>query len=134
MSNPTDARTVALEFHRLVFGKVINGKVAQTVVQAKRLLDEGYDVEDILLLVEYIVRYTSVNMYSLGYVSAVIRDLLPKAKVKQEYEKQLKLQEEMAEKARELEVQNDAERNRSKARDFGIQSRGRKKHNFDLLN
>lgn len=133
MSTPTDARTIALEFCKQAFDKPTKSQIARTVIQAKQILSEGYSVDDTLLTLDYALNVKRVNMYSLGYLKVTMGDLLPQAVAHRDKEKAKKEQQALIEAQRNAEEVNDAERNRTKARGYGVQSGFGKKHSFDML-
>ena len=140
-TNGTHAKEIALHYLNATDQRATPSIMVKTVSQAKSILSAGYTKEEIIRVIDAIVE-KGVVMYSIGYVSACINDVLREIKVKEDAEKakaQAKIEaERMATTALEKrnEVTTDVEsteRNRSKAGRFGVQSRFGKKHNFDMF-
>jgi hypothetical protein len=137
-ANGTDAKDVALYFMRATgVERVTPAIIAKTIAQVKNILKSGYTKEEIIAVIDYVVE-KGVRMYSIGYVSHAINDVLEEIEEKklQEEAKNVaaKLEEEQARKR--SEVKNDGEttaRNQDKARRLGVQSGKREKFNFDLF-
>lgn len=136
--NGTDAKDIALYFLKETgVERATPAIIGKTIKQAKHLLSQGYEKEEILSVIDHIVA-KGVHMYSIGYVSHAINEVLKEiegARIKEEAKSVTKQLEEQQLKARN-EVKSDgnsAERNRNKARGFGIQSRFGEKFNFDLF-
>lgn len=134
--NGTDAKDIALHFLRATgVERATPAIIARTIRTAKSILASGYSKQEILSVIDYIVDVKKIHMYSIGYVSTVINDVL---KELSEKEATKKVREEI--KQQRLDVGNEVtddngstERNRDKARGLGIQSRFGKKHNFDMF-
>ena len=127
------ARDIALKFCNEVVGTCTKQQIAKAVIQAKQILNEGYVVDDVLLVIDYVHNETKTNMYSLGYVKAVIKDVLPIAQAHKDKQKAKEEQEKLIKELREKEGLNDPERNRAKAERYRVFARFGEKHSFDLL-
>lgn len=137
--NGTDAKDIALHFVAMTSGRAAPTIMAKTINQAKALLSSGYTREEILKTIDYIIVKKKINMYSLGYVSSAINDVLKELdKIELELvAKKLKQQiiTSFAEgEQKEVDANGDsAQRNRDKSTRFGLQSGERTKSYFDLL-
>jgi hypothetical protein len=133
--NGTHAKEVAVHFIDKTTERATPAVYAKVTRMAKTILASGYSKDEVIKVIDYIIDVKGVRMYSLGYVNTCINEML------QEIE-----QEELKEKVRKMryaqldvqrsEVNNDGEsreRNRDKARRFGIQSGFGKKHNLDMF-
>lgn len=132
--NGTLAKDIALYFLDMTTdGRYTPTVVAKTVIQAKSLLESGYTKEEVIQVIDELIRQGKV-MYSLGYVSASIGSVLADIKRKIPNpvveEEQEKLRLLSLEKLNEVQLDAEStERNRSKARRFGIQ-RGKREERF----
>lgn len=136
--NGTDAKDIALHFLRETgVERVTPAIIAKTISQAKNILKAGYTKEEIISVIDHVIN-RGVTMYSIGYVSHAINDVLRDIE-----EKELKakaklvaqqLQEEQAKSRSEVTSDGEsATRNQDKARRFGVQSRVGKKFDFDMF-
>ena len=137
-ANGTIAKDVALYFLDMTTDRYTSSIVAKTINQAKQLLEAGYTKEEIISVIDYITTKTSVKMYSLGYVNHCINEVLNKineenkAKQIREIIEQGKL--EQATTIDRGDIDNEStKRNREKVSRLNIQSRQRKKFDFDML-
>lgn len=131
----TIAKEIALYFTDLCKIEQTPSNMSRTVRQAKTLLSKEYSKEDILTVINYIVNNKNTKIYSFGYISVVIDDILEEMAAKKQ---EVKIKEEMNEYlSKNMEVvQNDhpsTERNRNKSSRFGVQSRFGEKYNFDMF-
>jgi hypothetical protein len=140
-ANGTDAKDIALHFIRVTVERATPSVISRTVVQAKSLLNSGYTKQEIIKAIDYLVDVKKVQMYSLGYVSACINEVLKaitseESKEKAKIEKE-KLAESIKNAASEVVGVSDdgesTERNRRKSAAFGIESRFGEKLDFDLF-
>lgn len=139
--NPTDSKTVALHFLDRTQSRYTPAIVSKTIMQVKNIMKVGYTKEEMIDVIDYIVDETDVNMYSIGYISSCINDVIRKI----DLEKEKQLVKEKIEKSKteylstkdttEGVIVNDEskERNRNKARNTGIQSGEREKSYLDML-
>lgn len=140
--NATDAKDIALYFLKETgVERMTSQIVAKTVIQAKSLLSAGYKKDEIIMVIDKIIS-KGVHMYSLGYVSSAINDVLREIKDEQKEEKDKQIKQNLRQQIdkemqnRRTEVDEDderAERNRQKAGKLGVQSRKREKFNFDMF-
>jgi len=140
-ANPTQARDVALYFLDLTSDRITPQIVARTVKQVKDVMENGYTKEELIKVIDYILDRKS-GIYSFGYISASINDVL--RKIYEEEDKQVRLLQSVAlhsqltstiESQREEVgvIDESTDRNRDKARGIGVQSRFGKKFDFDML-
>lgn len=133
--NGTDAKDISLYFAYNFSVRVTHGYMAKTVNQAKLLLEQGYTKDDIMKVIKYIADGSKNPIHSFGYIIKVMDDTLQKIRTAEKAEQELAKLDVLA-KQMQNEVSKDGEsteRNRVKARDFGIQSRFGEKFNFNLL-
>lgn len=137
-ANGTDAKDIAIHFINATSGRATPSIMARTINQAKTLLTSGYTKEEVKETIDYIISNKNIDMYSLGYVSTCINNILKEIiKTKQKNISNLekeKLDELNKAKQDEVEVDgNSAERNRAKTSRFGVQPRFGKEFTFDLF-
>lgn len=139
--NGTDAKDIALYFIKVTTERATPAIIAKTVSQAKALLQIGYTKKQILDVIDRIVE-KGITMYSLGYVSACINDVLRELKelesieVKKLQSATIKKEIESHQELQRSEVNDDGEstkRNRDKLDRFGNESRVGKKFDFDMF-
>jgi hypothetical protein len=137
-ANGTDAKTIALHFlNATTDGRNTPHVIAKTINQAKSLLNSGYTADEVCATIDYVLK-KGINMYSIGYINAVIGDVLKEVQKEhliQVAQEQKKL---MYEKEREPigEVNVDVEsteRNRRKAERISLQSGKRAQYYRDMF-
>jgi hypothetical protein len=138
MADSTEARDIALHFiaKMRVQPVKVEWEIARVTARAKQLLQQ-YTKVQILSVIDYAFQKNS-SIYSFGYVVSLMEDVL--ALLQSEKDKdvaKVTVAEQVASLEKERkEVEFDeqsAERNRSKASRFGVQSRIGEKYSFDLL-
>lgn len=141
-ANGTHAKEIALYYLKLTQLRATPHIMGKTINQVKNLLQAGYTKEEIIDVMEYVILERKVEVYSFGYFSSCINDVLRDLKVmKERYEEEKKkkeLDEQLAsvQNTQRSEVSVDdqsAERNREKARRFNLQSRKRTQSYFDMF-
>lgn len=137
-ANGTDAKEIALYFMKETgVERSTPAIIAKTISQAKQILLSGYTKEEIISVIDACIG-RGIQMYSIGYISHAINDVLEEIKQKELQAKAkevIKQQEEQQLQARS-EVKTDGEstnRNKDKASRLGVQSRLGKKFNFDMF-
>lgn len=136
--NGTTAKDIALYFFLATDVRYTSSMIAKTINQVKALLEAGYTLQEIKDSIDYIVTKTSIQMYSLGYLSTSINSILEKLnkekkelEVKETIERQKEVYDTIK---REVDVNDSSEeRNRSKVERFGIQPRFGTESDFDML-
>lgn len=137
-ANGTEAKDIALYFLDMIGSdRYTQAIVGKTIKQVKSVLQSGYTKQEIESVIDHIIN-KGIKMYSFGYVSASINNILEEIKAKEtkvEAQSEAKLLDEHLENRRKVVTNNDdtAERNKEKARRFGVQSRVREKFNFDMF-
>jgi UDP-N-acetylmuramoylalanine-D-glutamate ligase len=138
--NGTVAKDIALHFVNATNQRVTPHIMRKTIQQAKSLLSSGYKKDEIISVIDFLIKHKSANMYSLGYVNASINDILREMKEMEEKERLEQVRKEIAEQqsVQRSEVVNHAEsteRNREKAKRIGtgLQSRLGKKFDFHMF-
>lgn len=137
-ANGTHAKDIALHFLRETgVERTTPAIIAKTISQAKNILNAGYTKEEVIITIDHVVN-KGVHMYSIGYVSHVINDVLKEIEEKRTKEKAKlvaqQLQEEQAKSRSEVASNDDStNRNKEKARRLSVQSRVREKFNFDMF-
>lgn len=124
----TVAKNIAIHFLDRTTDRYTPSIVAKTVIQAKSLLKSGYTEEEIKSVIDHIVDNTSVNMYSLGYVSSAINNVLKEIKEEESKEIAKEQREEFSKIAKKLLKEGEVnfeskERNEGKLDRFGTKSR-----------
>jgi hypothetical protein len=128
-ANGTHAKDIAIHFLNNTQERYTSAMVAKTIVQAKKLLEDGYTKEEIIDVINYIVDKTSVQMYSLGYVSTAINSVLRKIEEEKEAQRISDLVEQQKQEydAIRKEVNHEQfegnERNKRKLEGFGVKPR-----------
>ncbi len=135
--NGTDAKDVAIHFLEQTQERYTSTMVGKVVVQAKVILKAGYTKEEIMMCIDYIVENTSVQMYSIGYISTAINSIIEKIKeeeknkvIKKILDKQ---REEHVVKREGVKYDESKERNKRKLEGFGNESRFGEESPFDML-
>lgn len=132
-ANPTDAKDIAVRFFERTNQRATSAMFAKTIKQAKDLMLAGFTKDEILKVIDYATS-TPNNIYSLGYFATAINKLLKEVE-------RLEAIETVAEMARQTSIEvreviddgKSTERNQSKLRRLGVQSRFREKFDFDLF-
>lgn len=136
--NGTDAKDIAFHFLSMTgVERATPQVIAKTIAQAKRLLNAGYNKKEICSAIDKAVQ-KGISMYSIGYITTSIKDLLKEVETDEMREKgqeiKVKMEEQYAEERKAVSDDDEsAERNRKKADGFGVQSRLGKKFNFDMF-
>lgn len=137
-ANGTDAKEIALHFLKQTgVERATSAIIGRSIIQAKKILEAGYSKTEIIESIDHIVN-KGVQMYSIGYVSVAINETLQEIERKKLAQIGASVREEQEKSQAEIRgaVENDeqsAERNTGKAKQFGVQSRVRKKFNFDMF-
>lgn len=138
-ANGTDAKAIALHFIEQTTGRATPNIISKTIVQAKSLLNCGYEKNEIISVIDFLLN-KGIQMYSLGYVSTCINNILREMEQIKADEDTKRAVEEMKQEMKTMATNNEvkindesAQRNRNKARSFGIQSRFGEKHSFDMF-
>lgn len=139
--NPTDAKTLALHFLDLTTKRMTPQIIARTIIQVKAVLAQGYTVEEVTKVIDYVLA-RKAGVYSFGYISSAINDSLreleaEEARIRYQAEAKVahaELASTMQEsRGRVTEVDDSTERNKRKAKRSNIQSRFGKKSYFDMF-
>ena len=142
-ANGTDAKDIATHFISATTGRATPAIMSKTINQAKILLQSNYTKEEIIDVIDYIIDVKKVHMYSLGYVSTCVNNMLSeinaiknKEKAKQQEQELKQKMVELKEELKQSEVienSKSTERNRDKLNRFGTESRVGEKFNFDMF-
>lgn len=137
-ANATEAKEIALYFLGQIKDKseLTRGEIARTINMAKLMLID-YQKQDILDVIDHVLA-RKTDIYSLGFIKSAIPDALKALESERlkEKAKVILMEQEQLAKEQQGEVREgneSTERNREKARKFDVQSRLRKKFNFDLF-
>jgi hypothetical protein len=134
--NGTDAKGVALYFlEQTTDSPLTSMQIKKTIAQAKLILADGFTKQEICSVIDHMLT-KKINMYSIGYIRAVMPDALKEIEKLILAEKGKRIREEMEKAVAVSEVKKvdeSTERNREKTERFGVQSRLGKKHHFDLF-
>lgn len=134
----TIAKEIAIYFLDKTADRFTPSVVAKTIIQTKTILESGYSKDEILSVIDYIIDVKKVDMYSIGYVSHAINDILKEMNKEEEIKKLREERKKQSEafKSQEKEVEVDLEskqRNQSKLDRFGTESRKREEPYSDLF-
>lgn len=139
-TNP--ATEIALHFIKVTEIRTTPLIIKKTTNQAKSLLSNGYTKEEIISVIDYIINNKKATMYSLGYISASINNMLIEInKSKKQIESKIKSDEIKTSLASiqdrdrdEVKTSDEStQRNRNKSNRFGIESRFREESFSDLF-
>ena len=131
--NGTHAKETAIHFLERTQERYTPAIIRKTISQIKTVMSQGYERDEIIKVIDYLIDVKKVNLYSIGYINSAINDVLAEIK-KIEYNNIPKERNDGANHSKEVSVdENSASRNRKKAEGFGSQSRFGKKHNFDMF-
>lgn len=140
--NGTDAKDIVLHFVELFVKRATPREFAKMMNQAKSILDSGYNKEEIIDVITHLRSKPNLNIYSLGYVSACIKDTLRELEQLKTEEELKAVQEEIKSKVEEHyhtqsnEVKtcgDSTKRNQTKLSRFGLQPRFGEKLDFDMF-
>jgi hypothetical protein len=135
-ANPTDAKTIALYYlNATTDGRNTPAVIAKTINQVKNLMNTGYTKDEILATIDAVLS-RGIKMYSFGYLSACIADVLNDINKGKTSEEVVKVKEELKEMEKQAMeevnvIDESTERNRNKL--ARLQSRKREKHPFDMF-
>ena len=119
-TNGTDAKEIALHFLKQIDQRATPLIMAKTIKQAKTILESEYTKEEIIQVIDHITSQVKITIYSLGYVSACINDVLRELREQEAILLRSSLKKEIASQSpdRSEVVIDDGsrERNREKAR------------------
>lgn len=131
--NPTVAKELALFFLEKIEQRPTPTTMARTIKQIKEMMEFGYTDEEIKYAIEYALK-ANPNVYSFGYVATLIDKALKLRIKKPAPVHAVDLHTITVTKESEVEKLDElSERNKRKSSEFGVQSRKRKKYNFDLF-
>ncbi len=131
-SNSRSSNRIALHFISKTNGSNDRSNIKRVHSQALNLLEKKYEEDDIMDVIDYIVDVKGVEMYSFGYVSASIHNILPEVKKIRAKEIVKNMKRETS-REEVTETNESKERNRSKQERFGVQSRIREKYSKHLF-
>jgi hypothetical protein len=134
----TDAKDIALHFIKLTTGRATPSIMAKTIIQAKSLLSSGYTKEEILSVIDYLLKIKGMDIYSLGYVSSAINNVLKEMNKEKDKQKSAEIKEQMKQTSESnikevIASDESTQRNRDKSNGFGIQPRFGEKSFSDLF-
>lgn len=131
----SDAKEIAVKFFEATNQKATRAVFAKTISQAKVLLESGYTLEEVLKAVNYATERNK-DIYSLGYFSYAINKILKDIEKEEALQaiKDFHTYQQLNKNIEEVKnIDDTSERNQSKLRKLGIQSRLREKFDFDML-
>ena len=123
-ANPTDAKTIAFHFlDATTDGRNTSHVIAKTIRQVKDLMNVGYTKDEIIATIDYVLAL-GVKVYSFGYFSTCIANVLVEVNKRKASSHVVKVKEELAEMEKQAMeevnvVDESTERNRSKLNRFG---------------
>jgi len=139
MSIGKDAKECVMHYiDKAMDGKASKAFISRSMVNAKSLLNDGFTKEEIIAVIDYSLDVKHLNVFSFGFYNTCIDNMLREAN---QYQQQIILAEQSRHIASlnqttrdEVQANDDStERNRNKSEYFGVQSRLRKKLDFDML-
>lgn len=132
----TEAKDIALYFFDATNQRATPEIFSKTIIIAKSILKGGYTKEEIYQAIDYLVD-EGVIMYSLGYLSCSINDVLYKINKAKEIERNFEVKNKMTKYLQDERAKGNAyeinTNNRSKRKRLGVQSKFREKFNIHLL-
>lgn len=132
MISKKDAKDIACHFVEKTEIRATPALMRKSINQAKSLLESEYTKEEIIKVIDYLVDYRDVDMYSLGYVNSSIHQVINEVN-KHEAKQKAK---ELMKDAKVQGVKDDGkstERNKQKLSRFGVCPRVREKSFSDLF-
>lgn len=131
--NPTVAKELALVFLEKIGQRATPSVMKRTITQVKELMEFGYTDDEIKYTIDYVTRVNK-NIYSFGYVCSAIDSAIKQRDKGERPKHAIKVRDVVVTNESEVETLDElAERNKRKASGFGVQSRKRKKYNFDMF-
>lgn len=131
----TEAKDIAIHFFDMTNQRATPAIYSKTIIIAKSIMEAGYKKDEIFEAIDHLVA-EGVEMYSLGYLSTCINDVLWKINRNKEKEKSYKVKNDMSEHLQEQRKKGNAyeinTNNRSKRKRTGLQSEFREKFNFHM--
>lgn len=136
-ANPTVAKEIAVHFIKLTDSIITPQLMSRTIKQIKGLMEAGFTDEEIQYTIDEAFRLKP-NIYSFSYIEACINDVLRKRKEALHKEEMERKKKEVFDAptivVSEVLLQDETtNRNRQKAKNFGVRTGERKKHYFDLF-
>ena len=129
----SDVQEITRYFINNVIGQADQRFWKRTAAQVKSL-NKNYSKDQIIQVIDYLVYEKNVNLYSFGYVSAAINDVLETLNCRNLANQEKEKMEKHHIQGREVKKDDKSgERNRGKAEQLGLQSRIREKYSFDLF-
>lgn len=135
----TSAKNIAIHFLDRTTERYTPAMVAKTIVQSKSILKSGYTEEEIIEVIDYLIDVVGVNMYSIGYVSHAINNVLAdinrekNKKIIEEQRKEIEKMSSEMQSNKEVVDDKSKQRNKRKLDRFGNESRVGKKPYSDLF-
>lgn len=133
----TDAQEIARYFTALTGIQHSHFEYSRIVMIAKQILLMRHSKSDIIRVIDYLIKRKRVRVTSLVYVKKCMDDVLYVLLQEDKQEEMRIAVENMhnnVEKVREVRKENEStERNRNKARRFGVKSGFREEHYLNLL-
>lgn len=142
MNLAKDAKQIAFYFFDKTETRATKAIISKTIIQAKSILNAGYSLEEIIDVIDYLIDVKKVNLFSLGYISSAISNVLNEINKHKSLESKSQIAEEtkkamsllMKEQQCEVVVDNESkQRNADKISGFSFQSRLREKFDFDMF-
>lgn len=131
----TEAKDIALYFFDATNQRATPQIFSKTIIIAKSILQGGYSREEIYESIDYLIG-EGVSMYSLGYLSTCINDVLFKISKNKQIERNYEVKEALDEHLQDERAKGNAyeikTNNRSKRKRLGVQSQFREKFNIHL--
>lgn len=142
MSIAVDAKEIAFHFFDATQTRATKSIIARTIVQAKSILNDGYTKEEIISVIDYLIKVKKVELYSIGYISSAINNVLREVKKQQDSETRILIAEQTQQEIsatienqrNEVKINDESsQRNQDKLNRFGVQPRFGKEFDFDMF-
>jgi hypothetical protein len=133
--NGTHAKEIALHFLNAAHQPLTKNNVAKTIKHAKSALDDGYTRDEIFLTMDNVFETRKLtNIHSFGFIMSCIDEVLEKKRAAERATVILAESDKaIFEQRKEVQKDESTERNRQKAARAQLQSRLRKKFDFDMF-
>lgn len=132
--NGTHAKEIALHFLQKAKQELNPNNVARSTAIAKGMLSRGFTYDDIIQVIDHLLVTRNNQIFSLLYISKAIDEVLGELRAA---DLAVVINEQSARaissQRHEVKADDSTERNRAKAARASVQSRLRKKFDFDMF-
>lgn len=133
--NGTHAKEIALHFLKASNQPLTKSNVAKTIKHVMSTLGNGYTRDEVFLVMDNVFEVRKVKtVHSFGYIVSCLDQVLEEKRAAEQAVIILAASEQAISKQRdEVKEDDSTERNQQKAARTQLQSRLRKKFNFDMF-